>query len=168
MKNILLTGLPAVGKTTIIKNVVGLINKPYAGFYTEEIRKDNERVGFRLITFDNKSCTLAQKSLKSPYYVGKYGVDIRCIEDIGVCAIRQGLLENKIIIIDEIGKMELFSAQFRKIVLEALDSKSSVLGTIRYRPEPFCDIIKNRNDVKIIEVTLENRQNLALDIVNIL
>lgn len=168
MKNILLTGLPGVGKTTIIKKVVELINKPGAGFYTEEIRKDNERVGFRLITFDNKSCILAQKSLKSPYYVGRYGVNIGCIENIGVCAIKEGLLENKIIIIDEIGKMELFSPQFKEIVLEALDSKSIVLGTILDRTEPFGDSIKRRNDVTIIEVTLENRRGLALDIVSML
>ncbi|MEO0190163.1 MAG: NTPase, partial [candidate division WOR-3 bacterium] len=152
VKNFLLTGLPGVGKTTIIKKVVERYRDRCAGFYTEEIRENNTRVGFKLITLDGQNCIMAHKDIKSPYRVGKYGVNIECIENIGVNAIRKGIIENKIIIIDEIGKMELYSKEFRDVVIEVLNSKCPVLATILYAPNPFCDKIKARDDVKIFEV----------------
>ncbi len=160
MKNILLTGLPRIGKTTIIHQIVSKINRKCAGFYTEEMREKTERVGFRLITLDNKSCILSHKKVRSRYRVGKYGVDGDCIDNIGVAAIREAIEKKAIVIIDEIGKMELFSRKFQDSVIEALDSHSYVLGTILFRSHPFCDRIKKRKDVQIIEVTRENRDSL--------
>jgi len=157
MKNILLTGTPRIGKTTIIYKIADVLNKKCAGFYTEEIKKNNKRMGFKLITLDDKSCTLARKKFNSHYRVGKYGVDTVCLESIGVTAIRKGIEEKKVIIIDEIGKMELFSDAFRKAVVEALDSPYPVLATILLRSHSFCEEIKSRSDVEIIEVTEDNR-----------
>lgn len=165
IKNFLLTGLPGVGKTTIIKKVVERYRDRCAGFYTEEIRENNTRVGFKLITLDGQNCIMAHKDIKSPYRVGKYGVNIECIENIGVNAIRKGIIENKIIIIDEIGKMELYSKEFKKIVINVLNSKCPVLATILYAPNPFRDKIKERKDVKIFEVTLANRGTLVQEII---
>ncbi len=161
MKNIILTGAPRVGKTTVIRKVITAIEQECAGFYTEEIREDNQRVGFRLITTDNKNCVLSHRNIKSRHRVGKYGVNLECIERIGVTSILEGIQEKKIIIIDEIGKMELFSKYFQEIVMKALDSASPVLGTILFRPHPFCDKIRDRRDVEIIEVTKENRESLS-------
>jgi nucleoside-triphosphatase len=164
MKNILLTGIPRVGKTTIICTIIEKLRTKCAGFYTEEIRKNNDRIGFKLITLDDKSCTLARKKFRSQYRVGKYGVDIGCIEGIGVTTIRKGIEEKKIIIIDEIGKMELFSDAFREVVVGALDSPYPVLGTILLRQHSFCEEIKSRCDVEIIEVTGDNRTLLPMRI----
>lgn len=158
--NVILTGAPRTGKTTIIHKIIIKIDKECTGFYTEEINERNQRAGFKLITLDNKSCVLAHKDIKKRYRVGKYGVNLDCIEKIGVSAIRKGMEQNKIVIIDEIGKMELFSTEFKDIVIKALDSNSKVLGTILFRPHPFCDRIKYRKDVAIIEVTEENRDFL--------
>ncbi|MEO0155799.1 MAG: NTPase [candidate division WOR-3 bacterium] len=165
IKNFLLTGLPGVGKTTIIKKVVERYKDKCMGFYTEEIREHNTRVGFKLITINGQNCIMAHKDMKSSYRVGKYGVGIECIENIGVVAIKQGITEDKIIIIDEIGKMELYSQKFRDVVIEALNSKCPVLATILYSPNPFCDRIKGRKDVKIFEVTLANRGTLVQEII---
>ncbi len=168
VKNILLTGLPGVGKTTVIKKIVENFKDRCAGLYTEEIREYNTRAGFRLITLSGQNCIMAHMDIKSPYRVGKYGVDIECIENIGVNAIKKGIAEDKIIIIDEIGKMELFSVQFRNVVIESLGSKCFVLATILYSPNPFCDRIKERKDVKIFEVTISNRNSLVQQIIEIL
>lgn len=162
MNNILLTGLPRTGKTTIIQNVISHLTQ-CAGFYTEEIKERSARVGFRLITLDNRECILSHKRIKTPYHVGKYRVDCDCIET-GVKAIQQGIKQRCTIIIDEIGKMELFSQSFKQVVLNALDSPSPVLGTILVRPHPFCDSIKQRSDVTIIEVNKENRDRLPAKI----
>jgi len=161
VKNILITGAPRIGKTTIVRLIVDKLANKCAGFYTEEIREDNMRAGFKLITIDNKSCILAHKDIQSLHRVGKYGVNLDSIEKIGVAAIKEGIKAKKIIIIDEIGKMELFSNAFKNIVFEALDSKSKVLATILFRPHPFCDKIKKRQDIKVIEVTYENRNYLS-------
>ena len=160
MKNILLTGIPRAGKTTIIRKTLAAIEEKCAGFYTDEISEDDKRVGFRLSTLDNKSCILAHKSIKGRHKVGKYKVNLDCIERIGVASIREGIKNKKIIIIDEIGKMELFSNRLKDIVIEVLDSDSNVLGTILSRSHPFCDRIKGRKDVEVIEVNEDNRDSL--------
>ncbi len=161
IKNILLTGLPGIGKTTIIKKIVERHKDRCAGFYTEEIREHNIRIGFRLLTLSGQDCMMAHKNIKSHYKVGRYGVNLECIENIGVHAIKKGIVENKIIIIDEIGKMELYSKEFRDVVIEAFNSKCNVLATIVYSSNPFCDRLKEREDVKILEVTLSNRNSLV-------
>jgi len=160
MKKILLTGLPGVGKTTIIKKFVQKYKGSCAGFYTEEIRENNVRVGFKLITLDGRSCTMAHKSIKSPFQVGKYGVNLECIEELGVSAIKKAITGKKIVVIDEIGKMELFSQKFKDAVIEAFDSECPVLATILYASNPFCDKIKACNNITIFEITISNRNTI--------
>uniref|UniRef100_A0A7C4UDQ1 NTPase n=1 Tax=candidate division WOR-3 bacterium TaxID=2052148 RepID=A0A7C4UDQ1_UNCW3 len=160
-KIILLTGSPGIGKTTIIKNILEYKRDIFGGFFTEEIRKNNMRLGFRLITIDGRSCIMAHRDIKSKFKVGKYGVNLECIERIGVDAIKNAIAQGKIVVIDEIGKMELFSNIFKVAVIDALNSSSSVIGTIPLSFHPFCEEIKNRYDVQIIEVTMSNREGLA-------
>jgi nucleoside-triphosphatase len=161
MKNIILTGPPRVGKTTIVRAVIASLEDKCAGFYTEEIKEQEERVGFKLHTLQNKSCVLSHRDIKSPFHVGKYGVDLECVEEIGTLAIKKGIKTGKMIIIDEIGKMETLSRRFRLAVLDALDSKSPVIATMLFKRQPFCDKIRARKDVEIVEVTEENRGKLS-------
>jgi nucleoside-triphosphatase THEP1 len=161
MINIVLTGLPRIGKTTIIKAVISKLSDKCAGFYTEEIKEQEERVGFQLITLGNNSCTLAHRDISGHTHVGKYGVDLECVEGVGVAAIKKGIKTGKIVIIDEIGKMEILSRAFRLAVLDALDSKSPVMGTMLSKRHPFCDRIRARKDVEVLEVTEKNRDKLV-------
>jgi len=162
--NILLTGNPRVGKTTIIKKVVENL-KDVGGFYTEEIR-EGYRKGFRIITLDGKEGILAHMDIKSRYRVGKYGVNIEDLENIAVKSVEEGL-DRDIIVIDEIGKMELFSEKFRNILEKALD-KGKVLGTIMKKSNYFADKVKNRKDVKVLLVEESNRDMLVEEIKEIL
>ncbi len=76
--NILITGIPGVGKTTLIKKLAdALKNFHPAGFYTEEIREDGIRKGFALIGCDGRREVLSHTDIKSPYRVGKYKVDLK-------------------------------------------------------------------------------------------
>ena len=161
MKNIILTGPPRIGKTTVIRAVIAALEDRCAGFYTEEIKEQEERVGFRLHTMQNKSCVLSHRDIKGHYHVGKYGVDLECVEEIGALAIKRGIKTGKTIIIDEIGKMEILSRPFRLAVLDALDSKCPVVGTMLFKRQPFCDKIRARKDVEILEVTEDNRDKLT-------
>lgn len=157
--NILITGKPGIGKTTLIKKLIDSIPFQKGGFYTEEIRQDGKRTGFSLTTLDGKQSILASVKAKSPYRVGKYYVDIDSIETIGVESIRKAINDKELIIIDEIGKMELHSKKFRDIVLEALDT-GRVIATIRKGSSDFVDEIKQRRDVKLLEMNLQNRDML--------
>ncbi len=167
-KNLLLTGNPGVGKSTVIKKVVSeLKGRDLKGFYTEEIREGGVRMGFNIITLDGKKGILAHCQLKSPYRVGKYGVNITDLETIAIPAIQPSGNSESIIIIDEIGKMECFSKLFVEALYYALDSDNRVLGVIKKRGDRLVNSIKQRDDVELVEVTLKNRDELPYRIVRI-
>ncbi len=153
MKNILLTGPPGCGKTTIIKDVLARLKSVKAGgFHTSEIREKGARKGFKITSLDGREAVLAQIDFKGPQRVSKYGVSIENLEKIGLKAINDAIQDADIIVIDEIGKMELFSEKVRGAILKALDSPKRVLGTIMMADNPFADKIKERKDVKVIAV----------------
>jgi len=149
-----------VGKTTIIKKLIDKLKLPAGGFYTEEIREDNIRKGFAVATLSGFKGVLAHRNFKSRYKVGSYGVGIYTLNRIGVKEIQMCLMEKKVIVIDEIGKMELLSPQFQEVAEKALDADNPVLGTITLARHPFVEKVKARDDVKIIEVTKENRDDV--------
>jgi nucleoside-triphosphatase len=161
MTNIVLVGPPRIGKTTIVKAVVAQLKDRCTGFYTEEIRENEERVGFQLVTMENASCTVAHRDITGHIHVGKYGVDLTCLESTGVTAIKKGIKTRQVLVIDEIGKMEILSRVFRLAVLDALDSRSAVLATMLFKRNPFGDKIRARRDVEVLEVTEMNRDNLV-------
>ena len=159
MNNYLITGPPRCGKTTLIMKIKQLapLSARISGFITEEVRERGERIGFKLISLsEKKEGFLAKKDFPSPFRVGRYGVNIEDLDDIGCSAIEKGLQSGKVIFIDEIGKMELFSAKFRKILLDALDSPQKVLASIMERHNDFADSIKRRPDVKLIHLQRGN------------
>jgi nucleoside-triphosphatase len=158
--NYLLTGHPGVGKTTIIKKVLQKLKLPAGGFYTEEIREDDKRMGFAIATLSGLKGVLAHRNFKSRYRVGEYGVGVYTLNRIGVKEIQMCLMEKKIIVIDEIGKMELLSPQFQEVVEKALNADNPVLGTVTLARHPFAQKVKSRDDVKILEVTKENREEI--------
>ena len=164
--NILLTGVSGVGKTTLIKKLINSISFPKNGFYTEEIREKKQRTGFSLITLDGEKSILASVKIKSSYRVSKYGVDVDLFEKIGVEAVKKAILAKKLIIIDEIGRMELFSKKFRDIVIKALNT-GKVIATIKKGDDEYINKIKNRKDVKLLEVNFENRDILVNEITKI-
>jgi nucleoside-triphosphatase len=163
-KRILLTGRPGCGKTTLIKRVVNNLALPAGGFYTEEIRERSQRVGFKLVTLDGDEAVFAHVNFKTSERLGKYGLDLSALETVGVEAIRAALHARQLVVIDEIGPMEIRSATFRDAVNEAFDSSVSIVATIVARSLPFTDAIKKRPNVSVVEVRLENRQRLLGEI----
>lgn len=157
IKNFLITGNPGVGKTTFIKNVISKLNISAGGFYTSEIRDtEGKRWGFKITSLDDKEDIMASVDIISKYRVSRYGINTDAIDRIGASAIRDAIENKDIIIIDEIGRMELFSKEFVDATIKALDSAKKVLGTITAKNTNFTKKIKERNDTKIIKLTRVN------------
>ena len=165
MKSVyLLTGRPGTGKTSLIRQAVSKLKVNAGGFYTEEIRGQSTRLGFKLVTLDGQEAVLAHVNLHSCYRVGKYGVDVESLDRVGVAALNQAARQCDLVVVDEIGKMELFSANFREVVLAIIDSGKKVLGTIMLVPNPWADAIKRKSQVNLVEVTRTNYDRLLADI----
>jgi len=158
--NLLLMGRPGIGKTTIIRRVAEALGDRAGGFYTEEVREHGRRVGFRIVTLTGEVAWLARVGLRSPYRVGRYGVDVVGLEKVGVASLRQALETKDVIIVDEIGRMELYAPAFRHVVSAALDSPKPLVGTIMAKRHPWADTVKARDDVELWEVTEHNRDGL--------
>lgn len=130
------------------------------GFYTAEVRAGNERIGFSITAMDGTTGRLAQVGLESPYRLGRYGIDMESFERVALGALEGALERGDLVVIDEIGYMELMSRRFRDLVLRALDSASPVLGTIMRSRFAFADLVTSRPDVEVIPVRVENRDKL--------
>jgi nucleoside-triphosphatase len=159
---VLLTGRPGCGKTTLIKRLVNELALPAGGFYTEEIRQCSRRVGFKIVTLEGEEAVLAHVDFNTTHRVGRYRLDLRVLESIGSEAICTAVRDRRLVVIDEIGPMEIRSPVFCDVVNDALDSGEPILGTITVRSFPFTNAIKKRHDVTLIEVRPNNREQLAL------
>ena len=163
---LLLTGKPGTGKSALIKQVLARTKAKAGGFYTEEIRIGGVRQGFRIVTLDGEEAVLAHVNISSPHQVSKYKVDIDSLDKVAVSAVRQALKQSDLIVIDEIGKMELLSPQFREAVSQAIDRGKRVLGTIMLNPHPFADKVKSHPQVRTLLVTRDNRNEVLQDILD--
>ena len=159
-KNILLTGSPGIGKTTVIKKVLDKLSPVLAGgFWSTEIRRGSKRIGFAIKTVDGREGILAHKEIGHGPRVGSYTVNVEDINNIAIHSIIAARQQNKIIVIDEIARMELCSPKFASEVMISLDAKR-VLGTIQIRRDPILNSIKNRSDVQLFTLTTKNRDEL--------
>ena len=168
---ILLTALPHTGKSTAIKKIIELLGiSNCGGFYTEEIRKNDERVGFMIKTLSNKEGVLAHTNLQSEYKISRYGVDVTKFEELCLGEINRAINDDNIkyIIIDEIGPMELFSNRYKELLIELLNSKKPVIGTIYMNSYEWLDDFKKKEVINLIELTMENRDQIPFKIVDMI
>jgi nucleoside-triphosphatase len=158
--NLLLTGSPGVGKTTVLAAVAQrLRDRKLGGFLTEEIRPERQRLGFTLVPFQGEPRAMAHRDLSSQHRVGRYGVDVETIDDIAETVLGPRA-DAEIFLIDEIGKMECFSRQFVKAILRLLDDPRPLVVTVALQGPGLISEVKQRTDVELWRVTTENRQQM--------
>ncbi len=169
---ILLTGRPGSGKTTVIKKFVKMFGENVVGFWTEEIRDPHskKRRGFTISTTDGKSSIFACIDILSPYKVGKYGVDLRIFEMTVLPLLKKSFEdERKIVVVDEIGKMELLSEEFvHTVELIIFEGRSPFLGTIpSFDVHPLVSRIRRSKDLKLISVEEKRKEEVLEEIVGL-
>jgi len=162
---IFVTGSPGVGKTSVLlRSVNGLRDRGYeiGGMISREVREGGVRVGFEIKDFSTEQRGwLAHVNQPTGPKISKYKVNLTDLDAIGVSSILDAIRNADIIIIDEIGPMELFSPAFGEAVVQALESNKPVLGTIHFGlRDSLINSIKKREDAEILEVTYENRETL--------
>jgi nucleoside-triphosphatase len=160
-RNLFVTGRPGVWKTTLIERVLAELDVEAGGFFTRELREDGVRVGFEIADLRGTSGTLAHVGLESEFRVARYGVSRDDLERVGIPALRDARTTARLIVMDELGRMELCSPDFQSEVERALDSPTPVLGTLQDRRSPFLDRVRARPDVEVLRLTLLNRDAMV-------
>ncbi|KAM7516013.1 hypothetical protein LguiA_005596 [Lonicera macranthoides] len=169
-KCFLVSGPPGVGKTTLVIRVLESLtnsnpNLKVQGFYTREVREGSERVGFDVVTLDGRKGPLSSTKISTPESfrwptVGQYKVDLASFESLALPEL-QVKEDTDLFIIDEVGKMELFSSSFFPAVLKVLQSNIPVLATIPIprsgRDIPGVARLRNHPGATVFTLSTSNR-----------
>jgi nucleoside-triphosphatase len=162
---VFLTGIPSVGKSTVVRKVAERIQQDgvkVGGMTSADLRSGSTRVGFEIRDLmTGKVGVLAHVNQPTGPRIGKYHVKDEDLDKIGAEAILSAINHADLIVIDEVGPMELSSRRFKDAVRAALACGKPLLGTIhRNAQDPLVQAIKTDRTVEVIEVTRENRDSL--------
>lgn len=165
MKNIFLTGKKRVGKSTLIQNILERLNLPVGGYITERTIENNKRSYIIKSLYDHSES----------YPIANIN-DMNCTREIffdsfdtGIVSILEKSFKNRdIIILDELGFFENDSKKFKHKIYELLDSDKIILGVIKDYDCKFLNDIRKRDDISLIEVTEENREDVLDELMKII
>ncbi|XP_070180929.1 cancer-related nucleoside-triphosphatase homolog isoform X2 [Littorina saxatilis] len=179
---ILLTGPPGVGKTTLVQKACTALketNTPVQGFYTEEVRSGGRRIGFDVVTLCGNRGPLARidsdgsGQQQREHKVGQYSVKLNAFEQTALPVLRipaSSSTAPPVIVVDEVGKMEMFSTTFVQMVRTLVSrGNTTVLATIpipKGRPIPLVEELRSHKDAHVFEISKSNRDSLLQDIVS--
>jgi len=173
VRKILLTGRPGAGKTTLLIETIRELESrglKVGGMVSREVRDGSVRVGFEISDLaSGQKGWLAHVEQPVGPQIGKYRINLKDLLEIGVNAINRAAADSTIsvVVIDEIGPMELCSDDFKTAVEKAVEAGKPLIGTIHYKARSaLIDHIRSRSDVKILEITHDNRSYLKTAVLN--
>jgi nucleoside-triphosphatase len=160
---LLLEGRPGIGKTTVARRLLHLLQEagvPVGGFTTAELRTGGRREGFLVDAVSGAQEVLAHVDLPGPPRVGRYGVDLAAFDRVALPALRTPRTGGVVVVVDELGKMELASAPFRDAVMQLLDRDVAVVATVQQARRQFTDALRRRPGIRVVQVTEATRDAL--------
>lgn len=165
-----ITGDPGIGKTTImLKTIEDLKMRGYkvGGMITREARSHSIRVGFEILDLgSNRRGWLALVDQDHGPKVGKYKLNLEDLNNVGVASLSRALEGSEVIVIDEVGPMELYSEKFKDAVRKAVGTRKLVIGVIhRSSRDALIEELKGRKDFELIKVTKANRDSLPMTLI---
>ena len=166
-----ITGAPGVGKTTALIRLVKMLKSAGVsvdGFYSVEIKEEGVRKGFSFVDVSTgNSVELASVSGDGIRF-GRYKVKVKNVEEFVPKVIKRAVEYSKVVVIDEIGPMELFSESFRKAVEELLKTDKVVIAVVHrsFSHDLMKEVLKSAK-VKI-EITESNRDSVPEQIFEML
>ncbi|MFX1499742.1 MAG: nucleoside-triphosphatase [Promethearchaeota archaeon] len=172
---ILITGPPRCGKSTIISKLIDYYknekNFSIYGFLTPEVKVGDIRNGFDILDINSGNIfPLARVGdFKTKYRLGKYSV---FIEEFNKYIEENLNLKEKganLIVIDEIGKMELFSKRFLNFIKSVFSLEVSILATISLKlNHPIKNYLRELPSVTFLDLNRQNFQVIFKKIISLL
>lgn len=168
-----ISGVLGLGKTESLKNIIDMLSEEgisVGGMLTEPIMEDNRQVGFQVMNWQTKEkAVFAHLDLNSSIQVKGYNVDLDALNQVGVRAIEEAVEKEDLILVDEIGKIEVKSDEFNRVVKGALDVKKPMIITFNKKSRnSLLQDLRRRDDVRILELTDVNRDYLPFKVVDLL
>ncbi|MCI0572139.1 MAG: nucleoside-triphosphatase [Myxococcaceae bacterium] len=168
LPRILLTGVPGVGKTTVVREVVArLPGLDISGFLSEEARGAHGRTGFHVRTWDGRVGKLARTGSTGGPRVGRYAVDLQAFESVALPALALDPAV-ALYVVDEVGKMECLSTAFEEAMRQLLAAPVPLLATVSLRGGGFMAELRRWPGTKLLEVTRNNRDAMPERVVELL
>ncbi len=159
---IAVTGKPGIGKTTLCLKVYQKLKDKIEvdGFITKEVRDRGIRIGFKIVDLKSGEEFWLAKVGIGKVKVGKYVV---FVENVDRFADKIREFKGDLIIVDEVGPMELKSEKFIEAVNELVDSRENLLFTVHYKSKHWL-VEKIRKNFKLYVLNEENRNKIADEI----
>jgi nucleoside-triphosphatase len=151
----IIIGRPGSGKSTCITLLLEKLRASgikVGGIRTPELRERGVRKGFAVEDIlTGRTDVFASTDFKEGPSISKYRVDVMRFESIAIPALRRALEECDVVIIDEIGKMELLSGKFLEIVRDIWESDTISVGTAPLVKIGEIERLKSSSEVVTIE-----------------
>lgn len=168
--NLLVTGPPRSGKTTVLQRARDRLEDAgyrAGGLYSPELRSDGERVGFEIVDVTTGDArVLAHVDREDGPRVGAYRVNVAGVDAICSSAFPRALEDADFLVVDEIAPMEVYSDEFVRGVRRALDAERPLVAAVHDRSKSgFIGEVKERDDVDLLEVTEDTRDELPATLV---
>lgn len=163
---IFVTGLPGSGKSQLVQDVLRELGIRAGGISTPEIREGGTRTGFKIIDLlSGREGILASIEIKTKPRVSKYGVNLKDLKEVGIKAIENALKnpDVKLLVIDELGAMEMCAPEFEQAVERVLASNKNILVVLHRK---FISKYKNRG--KLFMLTRGNFDQVKRDMLALL